>query len=135
MKPFAYTYVRLLAAGVGTAVLLGVLGYFPTLRIAGPSGIPAMVAGIVISLTAACLGAIPVGLAGGGDPRKAGQAILAATALRFLVAVGLTVPAVFSDWFDRAPLGLWVGISYLVMLAVDTTYAVRVVGKAEGDHA
>ena len=134
MKPFAHTYTRLILAGIGTAVAVALLGYFPTVRIAGADAIGAMVAGIAVSLVAGCAGAVPIALAAQGDPAKTPQAILTATAIRFLLALALTVSVVFSGWFDRVVLGMWVGLSYLAMLMVDTMYAVHVVAKTRGRH-
>ena len=37
----------------------------------------------------------------------------------------LAVAAVLSGWFPRAPLLLWVAISYVVQLVVDTRYALQ----------
>ena len=134
MKSFGQTYARLVLASLGTALAVGILGYYPTLRIAGADGVTAMCAGIGVSVVAGCVGAIPIGLAGQGDPTRVPQAILTATAVRFLVVMAITVSVVFSGWFERAALGLWIGISYLAMLLVDTLYAVRVVGKMKGNH-
>lgn len=122
-------------ASIGTAVAVGLLGYFPTLRIAGSAGVSAMCAGIAVSLVAGCVGAVPVGLAAQGDPTRVPQAILTATAVRMVVVMAITVSLVFSGWFDRAALGLWVGMAYLAMLFVDTLYAVHVVGKMKGNHS
>jgi hypothetical protein len=135
VKSFGQTYSRLVLASLGTAVAVGLLGYYPTLRIAGSDGVAAMFAGIGISLVAGCVGAIPIGLAGQGDPSRVPQAILLATAVRFLVVMAITISVVFSGWFERAALGLWIGIAYLAMLFVDTLYAVRVVGKMKGNHS
>jgi len=135
VKFFAHTYTRLIGAGVATGVALALLGYYPTLRIAGTGAVVAMLAGIGISLVAACIGGVPIGLSASGDPRNVPQAILTATAVRFLVVLALTASVVLSNWFDRAALALWVGISYLAMLAVDTIYAIQVVGKTRDQHS
>jgi hypothetical protein len=131
MTSFGKTYARLLAASVATAAGLVLLGYFPTLRLAGAGAIGAMVAGIGISLVAGCVGAVPIGLAGRGDSRKLPQAILFATVLRFLVCLALAASALLSGLFEPLKvLGLWVALSYLAMLVVDTMFAAYVVGKA-----
>jgi hypothetical protein len=124
-----------MSASIATGVALATLGYYPTLRIAGADAVSAMPAGIGISLLAACAGAVPISLSVAGDPRKAPQAILTATAVRFLVVLAVTASVVLSNWFDRATLALWVGISYLAMLAVDTIYAIHIVGKMRDQHS
>ena len=117
-----------LAAAAGVVLL----GYYPTLRIAGPSALGAMVAGVAISLVAGCLGSIPIALAGQRDATKTPQAILAATVLRFLAVLALAASVLLSGWFDRAVLAFWVGLSYLVMLVIDTMYAIHVVARTRG---
>ena len=125
------TFARLVAVSIGVALMLAAVGYLPTVRIAGRGAVPEMLAGIGISLFAGIVGAVPVARsAAAGDPKQIPIAVLLATAIRFIVVLALTVAAVFSGWFDRAPLVLWVGIAYLVMLLVDTVYAVRIVGTA-----
>jgi len=43
----------------------------------------------------------------------------------------LVVPLVLSGWFDRTVLVLFVAVSYLMMLLVDTLLAVRMIRRAE----
>jgi hypothetical protein len=128
------TYIRLILGSAGVGVVAGLLGWYPTVRIAGGAALGSMIGGIAISFVAGCVGAIPVALAGQADPTKAPQSILAATMLRFVVALGLVLPAIFSGWFERGVLALWVGISYLAMLVVDTIFAIRILGKTQGNH-
>lgn len=134
VRPFGRTYARLVLSSIAAGVGIALLGYYPTLRIAGPSGMGAMAAGISISLVAACIGSIPIALAGRRESAtaKMPQAILMATTLRFLLVLALAASVLLADWFDRAVLGFWVGLSYLVMLAVDTIFAVHVVGTLRG---
>ena len=120
-------------ASLGVAGLVGLIGYFPTVRLAGPEAFGAMLAGIAISLVAGCLGAVPIGLVGSDDPVRTPPAILMATAIRFVVVMALTAPMVLTGWFPRPVLGLWVGISYLAMLVVDSIYAVQVVRHMKGN--
>lgn len=129
---FARKYLRLAAAGLLTALLLAALGYFPTVRLAGGGAAAGMVAGIAVSLTAGLIGAVPVGLAAIRSPEKTPQAVLLSTTLRFLVVLALAASLILSGWFDRAVVGVWVGISYIAMLAVDTIFAVRLVGAVRG---
>lgn len=134
MRSFSHTYARLILASIGTAAAIVLLGYYPTLRLAGPDTIGAMITGITISMVAGLVGAVPIGLAARGDPTKVPNAILMATAIRFGVVLALTASVIFSNAFDRNVLGLWVGISYLAMLVVDTSYAVHIVGRVRGDQ-
>ena len=118
------TFVRLVATSLGVATLLALLGYFPTVRLAGRTAVSAMLAGIGISLSAGIIGAIPMSRSiVVREPNKALIGVLASTTVRFLVVLALTASVALAGWFDRRPLLLWVGISYLVMLVVDTLYA------------
>ncbi len=119
-------------ASLGVAGLVGWIGYFPTVRLSGPEAVGAMVVGIAISLVSGCLGAVPICLAGADDPVRTPPAILMATAIRFVAVLALAAPLLLTGWFPRTVLGVWVGISYLAMLAVDSVYAVRVVRRMKG---
>ena len=116
-------YGRFLAWVVGLTVALGLVGALPTRHLAGGGAIPALLAGCAIGAVASALGGVPVALARRGPKDRMAQAALAAMGLRFVVAVGLTVAAALSGLFARGPLLVWVAISYVVLLAADTRYA------------
>lgn len=125
--------IRLVGVSLAAAAGLALLGYVPTVRLAGREAVGEMLSGIGISLLAGIMGAIPVARSiSSHDPQQVPIGILASTAVRFIVVLALAAPAALSGWFDRGPMLLWVGISYLVMLAVDSIYAVRLI-KA-GQH-
>ncbi len=132
VRVFTPSFVRLAAFSLGTACVLALLGYVPTVRAAGTGVIDAMLVGIGISLLASLMGAVPVGLAAAWAPEKIPQAVLASTALRFLAVLALAAPLLLTAWFDRLVMGVWVGISYMAMLVVDTVFAVRMSGAAWG---
>jgi hypothetical protein len=129
---FVRQYLRLAATGVGTALVLALLGYFPTVRLAGTDAIAGMLAGIAISLAGGLVGAVPVGRAAIKSPLKTPQAVMLSTAMRILVVLALAASVILSGWFDPIVVGVWVGISYLAMLAVDTLFAIRMVGATRG---
>ncbi len=127
-----HEYARLLAvAGLAALVILAV-GYVPTLRAAGPSGVRAMFAGVGMSFLAGALGSIPIALAMHGPKDKVPPAILAGTCIRFLVILPLVAIFVVADLFARVPLVSWVAISYLSLLAVDTVCSVMMLRSARG---
>ncbi len=129
---FIRGYLRLAAVSAATALAVGLLGYMPTVAVAGRDTLPGMVAGIAVSLVAGILGAIPVGLAVSRTPQKAPQAVMLSTALRFAVVLALAAALILSGRVDRVVAAVWIGISYLVMLAVDTVFAVRAVAAVRG---
>ncbi len=133
-SPFIQRYLRLVAVSVVTAIGIAVLGYYPTIEIAGRQALSSMLAGIGASLAAGLIGAVPVGLVVTKDPKQAPQAILLATALRFTVVLALALVVIFCGRFDRTVAAMWIGISYLVMLAVDTVFAVRAVAAVRGQQ-
>jgi hypothetical protein len=133
LQVFARKYLFLAAAGVATALALALLGYFPTVRLAGSQALTGMLVGIGVSLLAGLLGAVPVGLTAVRAPQKVPQAVLLSTALRLVVVLALAASAILSGWFDRIVVGVWAGVSYLAVLAVDTVFAVHIVGAVRGN--
>lgn len=125
-RPPAAAYLRFVAWVLGVAALAAAVGYVPTWRLGGPDAVPAMIAGCVVGVLASLLGGLPV-LWGRPDPTPAERLnrMLFGLALRFGAALGLGLAAALSGWFERGPLLLWVGISYLVLLPVDTRFAVK----------
>lgn len=123
----AAEYLRFLAWALAAVVLAAALGFVPTRRLGGEEGLAAMIAGCVIGWAASALGGIPVVVSRGKAATPAGrlQAMLASMGLRFAVVLALGAAAAFSGWFSLKPLLLWIGISYLALLAVDTWYAVK----------
>ena len=111
-----------------TAVIAGA-GYFPTVKLAGSGHIAAMIAGCTVSWIASCAGAVPLARALSGASSETATAILASTTIRFFVVLALVAPLTLSGWFDRVVFVVWVAISYLLLLAVDTCYVVRLMKR------
>ncbi len=132
-KPsFIGYYWMFVGVGLAVAVVVAGLGAIPTIRLAGVDGIKGLAAGCLVSWIATCVGALPVSLSLASHPKEAATAVLTATMVRFIAALALVVPLVLSGWFDRKILVLFVAISYMLMLLVDTLLAVRVIRRAEG---
>jgi len=125
-------YVRLLTISLGCALTLTILGYAPTVRLAGESSIASMLLGIGTSLLASALGAIPVCKCVANDPTRAPIAILGATAIRFLVVLLLVAVAVLGSLVQPVVFVTWVAASYLTLLLADTLAAVRVLKTVSG---
>lgn len=119
-------YLHFAAWAIGTTVLAAGLGYFPTVRLCGYSAVGAMLAGCGASLAASLVGALPIALVRVGSPANVTLATTASMALRLLVALAACLWLALSGWFERGPLLIWVGLSYLFLLIADTLYAVRV---------
>ena len=128
---FAGYYAAFVGIGLGTALLVAALGYFPTMRLTNGSGAAALAVGCGVSWIASCIGAVPTAAALSSRPKQAATAGLTSTVVRFVTAMVLVVPLVLSGWFDRTVLVLFVAASYLMMLLVDTWLAVRIIRRAE----
>jgi hypothetical protein len=119
-RPRTAAYLRFLAWTVALAAGIALLGYLPTKRWGGEGAVRAMLAGCGVGTVASALGGVPVLLfweVGGAT------GVLAAMAVRFAAALGLGLAAALTGSFERGPLLLWMAISYMVLLTVDTRYA------------
>ncbi len=123
----AAEYLRFLAWALAAVVVAAALGFVPTRRLGGAEGLSSMIAGCVVGWAASALGGIPVALGRGKalNPAARLQAMLASMGLRFAVVLALGAAAAFSGWFGLKPLLLWIAISYVALLSVDTWYAVK----------
>ncbi|MEK6799316.1 MAG: hypothetical protein AABZ12_10150 [Planctomycetota bacterium] len=117
-------YLTLVGVALATACVLAGVGFFPTRRFAGAEGLPAMLGGCTVSWLASCAGAAPLArMFSQAGRTNAAMLVLSSTGIRFLAALALVVPGVFSGWFDRTVFVAWTAISYLAMLAADTLFA------------
>ena len=132
-------YLRFVGVSIVTVVTLVLLGWIPTRRWAGDAGGAAVFAGCAISLVAALTGGWFLVRAAEradrtGEP--APLAALGAMALRLGLTVALASGVALSGtvWSGNGivpfkPFLLWIGVSYLVLLALETRLAVRLIGR------
>lgn len=118
----------ILVSGVAVGVIAAI-GYFPTMRVASREGVVAMLAGCGVSFVASCAGSACVVYAVSGPISKRGLGVLTSTGVRFLTVLALVVPLVFSGLLHRKVFVLWVAVSYLVLLMIDTAWAVRLLNR------
>jgi hypothetical protein len=126
-RPRTAEYLRFLAWTLGLAAIIALLGYLPTKRWGGEGAVRAMLAGCGVTVVASALGGVPVMLFSGAAAGTTGA--LAGMALRFGAALVLTLAAALSGEFERGPLLVWVGLSYMVLLVVDTRFALGSLGS------
>jgi hypothetical protein len=117
--------IVLIAPLVSWAVLAAV-GYHPTLRAAGVAGLRAMFVGQGLVAGVVYLTLLPIlSHTRGLPPAMRLQNLLQVAALRF----GLTLLAAgglaWGDVFSPAPLLVWVGVTYVVMIQFETIALVR----------
>lgn len=124
---FLPRYLLFAATALLTVVVLAGLGYVPTVRIAGPDAVWAMLTGCLVSWIASCVGAVPLALALTRNETQPASAILLSMALRFFVVLVLVVPLALSGLIDKVVTLLWVALSYMLLLVVDTLYATSMV--------
>lgn len=123
-RPMAFA-LKVLTVSIVACVALLALGYWPTIRLAGPNAVPAMLAGCGVSFVASVLGSLPMVVAQQAPVEKRALAVLMSTAIRLLIAAAVMLSIVLSGWLDPAPFLVWVAVSYLWFLAVDTLFFVR----------
>jgi hypothetical protein len=116
-------YLRFLAWVVAIAAAVALLGYVPTQRLGGDTALPALFAGCVIGLAASAVGGLPIALARGKTPVERLPVVMGSMLLRLVTAVALGAAAALSGRFARSSLLLWIVISYVALLVVDTRYA------------
>jgi len=109
----------------GLAGLTCIAGYFPTVHFSGPESVRSMIVGCGVSWAALSLGMMPVAWAITSQTAPSVNAVLGATAIRFLVTMALTAPLALSGWLHSTVFVVWVGISYLTLLPLEVIVAVR----------
>jgi len=128
-RPAAGGYLRFLGQLVAVTVLVALVGWFPTRRLAGEAGLAALIAGCVVTMLASAFGAVPIAVARRfappGAPAAALGPVLGSMVLRLGATVFLTWAATLVGRFPLPPLLLWVAVSYAAQLVIDTRYAVR----------
>lgn len=123
--------VRTAALSLVAAVMIAVLGYYPTRTLAGGGGVTAMLVGLAIALAAALVGLVPPLLTCRRPPAQRVSGTLGGMALRFVVALGLLLSLLFLTELNRAALGIWTVIGYMLLLVVDTIVLVRLSERAQ----
>ena len=114
---------RFVALAFGMLLALWVVGYLPTVRLAGEAGIPAMLVGGGISLVASLVGVVPLSLSRGREPAARIPAVMGSMALRIAVAVILALALALARVWPVEPLLVWVAIAHGGLLVADTRYA------------
>jgi len=114
----------------GTAVALGLVGYWPTSAQAGSVGVSAMLVGIGIALIGAWLGTLPTIACLPQEPRRHANGILLGLAVRFAITLGLGIAVLVTGCFSVIPLLLWLAIAQMVILMVDVWGLVTLLRRA-----
>lgn len=119
------------SASIVGAVLLALVGAWPTYRLAGQAGITAMVVGISVSAFASLVAALPLVLSRETTPSSRQVALMGAMAARMFTTLILFVVVVFCHVVSNKPFAIWTATSYLVLLAIETFLAVTLTKRRE----
>ena len=121
-------YLRFLGRVAATTIAAALLGALPTRRLGGEGALLAMVVGCGISALGSAVGGLPFALVPAAAPEAAVTRALLAAVLRPTVVLGLGLAAALSGGFATAPLLAWLAVSYVLLLVLDTRYAVEASG-------
>ena len=119
-------YLGFLALTSAIVVGLMAVGQFPTRQLAGDGALAAMVAGCLISFVAALVGTVPVMLARGQAAPDTVPPVMLSMALRLGTVILLGVAAMWSGWFESAPLVIWLLLSHAALLVADIRLTKRI---------
>ncbi len=111
--------------GVLAVVIAAGAGYVPTSRMSGDEGITAMGVGCLVGLVSNWIGLAATAGSFRGDPARRPLAILLGTTIRFLVVLAFAVAGALSGLMQTGPLFMWISISYLIVLLIDTVWLVQ----------
>lgn len=118
------------------AVLAGI-GFAPTQRLGGPGAVTGMLAGCGISTAAGLCGMAVVLLLAGRrtavQPADRLAVTVAPMALRFVLAVLAGMGAALAGVGEPKSLLVWLSISYMALLPVETSFAIRVLGAMRSE--
>jgi hypothetical protein len=130
-RPAAAVYLRFVAGALGTILAVALVGFLPTRALAGTAGLIAMSAACTVTLVASAVAAVPLArMATRGDPRLQPAGILLALGARFGLVLAAVVPVLLMKWFARDPFLLWIALSYLAVLVVETRFTIASVSGA-----
>ena len=122
----AQRLARMFGLTLAVAVGLILIGYAPTVRLAGQEAIKPMLAGLTVSMVASLLGSLPlVTIEPTADPRSIPTRALGSMLIRFVAILTFGLALALSGWFQRTPFLIWIALSHLAFLSVDTIFALR----------
>jgi hypothetical protein len=127
-KTPAQAYANFVIWVLSCGVVLLVLGYLPTVRLAGKAALPAMLCAVLAVSLGSIIGGYPVFAAHlRGVPNP--QAGLVSMMVRLVAVVVLATLLALSLSLQSGPFLGWLAVSYLSLLVVDTRYATVALGR------
>lgn len=117
-------YAVFLGLAVLVVVVLMGIGFVPTRRLAGESGLPAMLAGCLIGLASAALAGWPLAAGRESTPDARLKRALLAMCVRLGVIVALGAASTLSGRVATTPLLFWLATSYVALLPLEVKLAI-----------
>lgn len=125
------SYARFVAWVLGASALLALVGYLPAQKLGGEGGVTAMLCAIVAAALGSLIGGFPVAVARAGG--TAGPQVVMISMTVRLIAVALLAAALaLSLDLEMTPFLLWLAIAYLLLLVIDTLFAMSVMSDPSG---
>ena len=117
-------FARFALLVVATAVLLGAIGYLPTRSFSVDGAVPAMIAALAVAALGSIIGAVPIVLADWQGTARP-QVVMVSMFVRLVAVVLLAAFVALTLGLEPAPFLLWLALAYLLLLVVDTRYAMN----------
>lgn len=124
-------YLRFLLGAFGATLVVALIGILPTRKLAGEGSLEALLVGCAVTLAASAIGAVPlVRAAGKSEPQALVLGVMVAIGVRLGLVLAAALVLLSGGWFPRRPLLIWIAVSYLVVLVVETRFAVSGIARA-----
>jgi hypothetical protein len=123
------TITRFGALALSIAIALLLVGYRPTMKLAGEEALPAMFVGVAVALVASLAGTLPVFWSRHKPPGEAWGAAVGAMGARMAVALGLGCGLALATPLPVKPLLLWVVITHGAMMVPDTMLSIKILAQ------
>lgn len=130
MRPAGQTFASCFGALAGIGLLVAALVAGVGASLVDRGATVAVIVGCGVSWVSSCAGATLLAAAIGEGSQRVANAVLASTAVRFLVALALAAPLLLGGWFPVRPLAVSLGVSYLLLLTVDSALGVRMLSRS-----
>jgi hypothetical protein len=117
---------------LGAGLVLGALGYLPTRRFAGEGAVAAMFGALAAVTLGSIIGGLPILLARRRGAAKPGV-VMSSMLVRLVAVVLLAAALALGLDLPTGPFLVWLALSYLLLLVVDTRYAMAALASPPSD--
>jgi hypothetical protein len=111
---------------LAAAAALSAVGYYPTRHLCSDAGTKAMAAAILVVAGSVCVTlAAALRRLATSDPAARMKASLKAAVVRMMLTIGVAGLVAWKAWVEPAPFLVWVAISYVLLIKVETLVLLR----------